>query len=68
MKEKCKGTIPYQRTPKVLLDPWQTKRKEEGRIMGDKMTIRFLGTGAAEGIPAPFCRCTVCENARKVGG
>ena len=36
--------------------------------MGDKMTIRFLGTGAAEGIPAPFCRCTVCENARKVGG
>lgn len=36
--------------------------------MGGKMTISFLGTGAAEGIPAPFCRCAVCENARKVGG
>ncbi len=28
----------------------------------------FYGTGAAEGIPDPFCRCPVCENARKVGG
>lgn len=30
--------------------------------------MRFLGTGAAEGIPTPFCRCRVCENARKIGG
>ena len=29
---------------------------------------QFLGTGAAEGIPAPFCRCPNCEYARKVGG
>ena len=29
---------------------------------------QFLGTGAAEGIPAPFCRCPVCENARREGG
>ena len=43
-------------------------RKEEGVTMGGKMTISFLGTGAAEGIPAPFCRCAACENARKVGG
>ena len=30
--------------------------------------LRFVGTGAAEGIPSPFCRCPICENARKVGG
>ena len=29
---------------------------------------RFLGTGAAEGVPAPFCRCPVCEYARREGG
>lgn len=29
---------------------------------------QFLGTGAAEGIPAPFCKCSNCEYARKVGG
>ena len=28
----------------------------------------FYGTGAAEAIPAPFCRCKVCEEARKLGG
>ena len=28
----------------------------------------FLGTGAAEGIPAPFCRCEVCNEARRLGG
>lgn len=28
------------------------------------MKIHYLGTGAAEGIPAPFCHCRVCENAR----
>ena len=28
----------------------------------------FLGTGASEGIPNPFCRCRICETARKMGG
>lgn len=28
----------------------------------------FYGTGAAEGIPDPFCRCYLCEYARKHGG
>ncbi len=32
------------------------------------MKIRFLGTAAAEGIPALFCDCEVCKNARRVGG
>lgn len=34
----------------------------------DELTLQFLGTGAAEGIPSPFCRCRVCENARQKGG
>lgn len=32
------------------------------------MRIKFLGTGASEGIPAMFCKCDVCENARKLLG
>jgi phosphoribosyl 1,2-cyclic phosphate phosphodiesterase len=32
------------------------------------MKIKFLGTGAALGIPAPFCSCRVCENARAKKG
>jgi len=32
------------------------------------MKIKFLGTAAAEGIPALFCKCEICENARKKGG
>ncbi len=32
------------------------------------MKIKFLGTAAAEGIPALFCDCHICQNARKVGG
>ena len=32
------------------------------------MKIKFLGTAAAEGIPALFCDCRVCQNARAVGG
>lgn len=31
------------------------------------MKIRFLGTGAAEGVPAAFCNCAICENIRKLG-
>lgn len=32
------------------------------------MKIHYLGTGAAEGIPAPFCHCRICENARAEKG
>lgn len=32
------------------------------------MIIKFLGTSAAERIPAMFCECEVCENSRKAGG
>ena len=29
---------------------------------------QFWGTSAAEGIPTPYCRCAVCEEARQKGG
>ena len=32
------------------------------------MELVFLGTGAAEGIPAAYCRCSACEGVRKRGG
>lgn len=32
------------------------------------MFLTFLGTGAAEAIPDPFCSCRVCEVARREGG
>lgn len=32
------------------------------------MVVTFLGTGAAEGYPNPFCRCQHCETARGLGG
>lgn len=32
------------------------------------MKIQFLGTAAAEGIPAMFCQCPVCARAAKMGG
>ncbi len=32
------------------------------------MIFKFLGTGAAEGIPAIFCECAVCKEAREKGG
>ena len=32
------------------------------------MKIQFLGTAAAEGIPALFCKCPVCQNALAVRG
>lgn len=31
------------------------------------MKVQFLGTGAAEGIPALFCNCEFCKAARKAG-
>lgn len=32
------------------------------------MKITYLGTAAAEGVPAIFCHCKVCEEARRLGG
>lgn len=32
------------------------------------MLLKYLGTGASEGIPSLYCKCSVCENARKKGG
>ncbi len=32
------------------------------------MKITFLGTAAATSCPLVFCRCEVCEQARKIGG
>lgn len=32
------------------------------------MKIKYLGTAAFEGIPAVFCNCPQCEEARKLGG
>ncbi len=32
------------------------------------MKIQYLGTAAAEGWPAVFCHCPVCEEARRRGG
>lgn len=30
--------------------------------------LRFWGTSGGTGVPSPFCKCPVCENARLVGG
>lgn len=32
------------------------------------MRIKYLGTAAAEGVPAMFCKCPVCTNIKKLGG
>lgn len=32
------------------------------------MTLRYLGTAAAEGVPGIFCDCAVCRQARRAGG
>ena len=32
------------------------------------MKLLYLGTGAAEGIPAFFCNCPLCKKARALGG
>ena len=32
------------------------------------MKLQYLGTAAAEGAPALFCRCEFCQYARKAGG
>lgn len=32
------------------------------------MKLKYLGTGAAEGMPATFCDCPVCRRSRQEGG
>lgn len=32
------------------------------------MKVKFLGTAAAEGIPALFCNCPICLESKKLGG
>ncbi len=32
------------------------------------MKIKYLGTAAAEGVPALFCHCEVCRKSREAGG
>lgn len=32
------------------------------------MKLKFLGTAAAEGIPAVFCNCNACKRAKALGG
>ena len=32
------------------------------------MKFQYLGTAAAEGIPAIFCQCEICEKSKKAGG
>ena len=32
------------------------------------MKVTYLGTGAAEGIPALFCNCEYCKGVKKRGG
>ena len=32
------------------------------------MIVKYLGTGAAEGIPAVFCHCNICKHARQKKG
>lgn len=36
--------------------------------MSEIKKMCFWGTSAGEGVPTPFCRCKVCEYARKHGG
>jgi phosphoribosyl 1,2-cyclic phosphate phosphodiesterase len=40
-------------------------------MLGGTLTsseLLFLGTGAAEGVPAMYCRCPACQGARERGG
>jgi len=43
-------------------------RKATGDSRHKIMDVFFLGTGAAEGVPALFCNCAVCAFARAHGG
>ena len=32
------------------------------------MKLKYLGTGAAEGVPSMFCQCANCKKSRALGG
>lgn len=32
------------------------------------MKIKYLGTGAYEGVPSPFCDCDICNKSKTLGG
>ena len=32
------------------------------------MKLQYLGTAAAEGMPAVFCQCPICREAARPGG
>ena len=32
------------------------------------MKLKYLGTAAAEGVPALFCTCEVCRKSMELGG
>lgn len=37
-------------------------------MSAESLSLRFLGTAAAESFPAPFCTCVNCQAARRNGG
>jgi phosphoribosyl 1,2-cyclic phosphate phosphodiesterase len=49
---------------------WQDKVSYGNSEGGDRSALKvlFLGTSAAEGVPALFCGCEVCRMARERGG
>lgn len=56
-------------TDKTALSPIvETYQTNVNRRMKMYKPMRFWGTSAGAPIPAPFCKCSVCENARIVGG
>ncbi|MFC4598619.1 MBL fold metallo-hydrolase [Cohnella hongkongensis] len=56
------------RACQALEDAGADKQREAMDTEMDKLVMQFLGTGAGEGVPTPFCRCAVCENARRKKG
>lgn len=46
----------------------QLEQSHSDFLKGGWYWMRFLGTGAAEGIPSPFCDCEACRYAREKGG
>lgn len=55
------------------MSDWERSRYSSGKRIfyeiaeKDKEKMIFLGTGASEGIPDPFCSCEVCRKARESG-
>lgn len=47
----------------VWCDDWRISKERKSALR-----IKYLGTGAAEGIPALFCHCSICQQARSIKG